>query len=225
MGLEGARLRVPPRSGRDSLAIDSRIRGWDSIEAACGGARVVGVAGCDRRIHADPRGAAAGGGYTGADAAAGSAARRRHPGAAGGAGWSAGRTGSTRASGCQPQPRRVERTGSRRRARNSAGNTAGSTVTRLDPSLRRDLRRVRPSSRSSPRETWSRCPATPPALALLEKARAQLEADVALGLTFQGSYSQTKPKKPAYGGHASAMGPAPANIPSPKVRRARAGDL
>ena len=58
--------------------------------------------------------------------------------------------------------------------------------------------------------------ATGPVLALLEKVRAQLEGEVALGLTFQGSYSQTKPKDPAYGGHASAMGPAPANIPSPE---------
>ena len=48
-----------------------------------------------------------------------------------------------------------------------------------------------------------------------KKSRAQLEGEVALGLTFQGSYSQTKPKDPAYGGHASAMGPAPANNPLP----------
>jgi hypothetical protein len=52
-------------------------------------------------------------------------------------------------------------------------------------------------------------------LALLEKVRSQLE-EVALGLTFQGSYSQTKPKEQAYGGHASAMGPAPANTPTPE---------
>ena len=58
-------------------------------------------------------------------------------------------------------------------------------------------------------------PATAPILALLEKVKASLEGDVALGLTFQGSYSQTKPKDPAYGGHASAMGPAPPNVPSP----------
>jgi hypothetical protein len=56
---------------------------------------------------------------------------------------------------------------------------------------------------------------TGPTLALLEKVRAQLEGEVALGLTFQGSYSQTKPKEQAYGGHASAMGPAPADTPSP----------
>ena len=56
---------------------------------------------------------------------------------------------------------------------------------------------------------------TAPVLALLEKTRATLEGTVALGLTFQGSYSQTKPKDPAYGGHASAMGPAPPNVPSP----------
>ena len=49
-----------------------------------------------------------------------------------------------------------------------------------------------------------------------KKSGLNSRADVALGLTFQGSYSQTKPKDPAYGGHASAMGPAPANIPSPE---------
>jgi hypothetical protein len=52
---------------------------------------------------------------------------------------------------------------------------------------------------------------TGPFLALLERARVQIEGEVALGLSFQGSYSQTKPKEPAYGGHASAMGPAPAD--------------
>ncbi|HSQ50726.1 MAG TPA: VCBS repeat-containing protein, partial [Nitrospiraceae bacterium] len=40
--------------------------------------------------------------------------------------------------------------------------------------------------------------------------RARLEGEIALGLTLQGSYSQSKIKEPAYGGHASAMGPAPA---------------
>ena len=56
--------------------------------------------------------------------------------------------------------------------------------------------------------------ATRPTFALLDKVRSQLEGG-ALGLAFQGSYSQTKPKDPAYGGHASAMGPAPANPPIP----------
>ena len=50
---------------------------------------------------------------------------------------------------------------------------------------------------------------TAPYLALLERARVQLEGEVALGLSFQGSYSQSKAKEPAYGGHATAMGPAP----------------
>ena len=59
-------------------------------------------------------------------------------------------------------------------------------------------------------------------LALLERVRAEIEGEVALGLTFQGSFSQTRVREPAYGGHASAMGPAPADgaptgdhIPSP----------
>jgi enediyne biosynthesis protein E4 len=113
-------------------------------------------------------------------------------------------------------------------------DTANATTparTRLDQSLRRELRRaastlrafasgdardsvrVKPDTTQAARRVAS---AIDPVLALLEKARAQLEAEVALGLTFQGSYSQTKPKEPAYGGHASAMGPAPANIPSPE---------
>ena len=53
---------------------------------------------------------------------------------------------------------------------------------------------------------------TGPFLALLERARVQLEGEVALGLSFEGSYSQTKPKEPAYGGHASGMGPAPRSL-------------
>ena len=52
-----------------------------------------------------------------------------------------------------------------------------------------------------------------PYLALLERARAQLEGEIALGLSLQGSYSQSKAKEPAYGGHASAMGPAPVQVP------------
>jgi enediyne biosynthesis protein E4 len=51
-------------------------------------------------------------------------------------------------------------------------------------------------------------------LALLERVRRQLEGEVALGLTLQGTYSQSKPKEQAYGGHASAMGPAPMPDPS-----------
>jgi hypothetical protein len=53
-----------------------------------------------------------------------------------------------------------------------------------------------------------------PLLALLERVRVKLEGEVALGLTFQGSYSQTRAQEPAYGGHASAMGPPPAPPPS-----------
>jgi hypothetical protein len=46
--------------------------------------------------------------------------------------------------------------------------------------------------------------------ALLERVRVELEGEVALGLSFQGSYSQSRVREPVYGGHASAMGPAPA---------------
>jgi hypothetical protein len=98
-----------------------------------------------------------------------------------------------------------------------AAPTPTPSLTALDPSVRRDLRRASAElaalASGNLRDVAA---ATAPVLAFLEKARAQLEADVALGLTFQGSYSQTKPKDPVSGGHASAMGPAPANIPSPE---------
>ena len=56
-------------------------------------------------------------------------------------------------------------------------------------------------------------PDTGPILALLERVRVQLEGETALGLTLQGSFSQSRPKEAAYGGHASAMGPGPAPAP------------
>src|SRR5262245_180034 len=83
--------------------------------------------------------------------------------------------------------------------------------------LRSELRRAASELPAlASRDTRRVASAIGPVLAILEKARVQLEGDVALGLSFQGSYSQTKPKDAAYGGHASAMGPAPANIPSPE---------
>jgi hypothetical protein len=91
-----------------------------------------------------------------------------------------------------------------------------STGTRLEPSLRNELRRAASELTSlASGDTRGAASTIGPVLALLEKVRARLEGEVALGLTFQGSYSQTKPKDPAYGGHASAMGPAPPNIPLP----------
>jgi len=94
--------------------------------------------------------------------------------------------------------------------------TLGTATAILEPSLRNDLRRAAqaltsPASAGTPRVAS----AIQSALALLDKARTQLEADAARGLPFQGSFSRTKPKEPASGGHASAMGPAPANIPIP----------
>jgi hypothetical protein len=53
-------------------------------------------------------------------------------------------------------------------------------------------------------------------LALLERVRSQVEGQLALGLSLQGSYSQTNAKDPVYGGHASGMGPAPAPLPAEK---------
>jgi hypothetical protein len=45
---------------------------------------------------------------------------------------------------------------------------------------------------------------------LLDRLRTTLDGEVAPGLAFQGSYSQSRIKEPVTGGHASAMGPAPA---------------
>jgi hypothetical protein len=97
------------------------------------------------------------------------------------------------------------------------GPATGPSVTPpLDSSLRAELRRAAAEltavASGDPQRAAS---SVGPVLALLEKVRSQLE-EVALGLTFQGSYSQTKPKDQAYGGHASAMGPAPANTPTPE---------
>ena len=51
-------------------------------------------------------------------------------------------------------------------------------------------------------------------LRLLERVAAALRAAPPSDLAFQGSYSQTKVQEPAYGGHASAMGPPPEAPPS-----------
>src|SRR5438093_5506449 len=51
-------------------------------------------------------------------------------------------------------------------------------------------------------------------LRLLEQLEAVLRAGHPEDLSFQGSYSQTKVQEPAYGGHASAMGPPPEAPPS-----------
>ena len=95
---------------------------------------------------------------------------------------------------------------------------------RLDPALRDELRRAASVLAAGARDTeHAGTPDTSRVLALLERVRAQLEGEIALGLTFQGSYSQSKPKEPAYGGHASAMGPPPVNGPSPDDAALSAG--
>src|SRR5688572_15647951 len=95
-------------------------------------------------------------------------------------------------------------------------DTLGAATTTLDPSLRNDLRRAAGAlTLLEPADTPRVASATRSTLALLDKARVQLEADVARGLPFEGSFSRTKPKEPASGGHASAMGPAPANVTVP----------
>jgi len=111
-----------------------------------------------------------------------------------------------------------------RRARSEAGQrldalgaepdkaAAAAATAPLGPQLRAALRAAaRELGRSSTADPESRFNAGP-FLALVERARSTLEGEMALGLSLQGSYSQTKPKEPAYGGHASAMGPAPTQV-------------
>jgi enediyne biosynthesis protein E4 len=90
--------------------------------------------------------------------------------------------------------------------------TLGAATAILDPSLRNDLRRAA-RELTSPASADTGRVASPirSALAILDKARVQLEAGAARDLPFEGSFSRSKPKEPASGGHASAMGPAPAN--------------
>ena len=83
----------------------------------------------------------------------------------------------------------------------------------LGPELRDELRRAARELSAASRKTDGRVD-TAPFLALLERVRAQLEGEIALGLTFQGSYSRTNAKEPSYGGHATAMGPAPDAAPA-----------
>ncbi len=90
---------------------------------------------------------------------------------------------------------------------------AGKPPTLASAGLRAELRRAAQALRAAAAAGESRFDAAP-YLALLERARIQLEGGIALGLSLQGSYSQTKVKEPAYGGHASAMGPAPAQMPA-----------
>ncbi len=214
MGLEGALPSSPITPlGRDSLRLESPDPRMGLDEAACGGARVVGVAGCDRRIHADPRGAAAAR-RTAQERTRLLALQRDAVTAL----QQAAQVGAP-----ADQVRRALLDASRSLEALSGPDPQTprppphQPSTALDPSVRRDLRRAASElaalASGNLRDVAA---ATGPVLALLERARAQLEADVALGLTFQGSYSQTKPKDPVSGGHASAMGPAPANIPSPE---------
>ncbi len=91
--------------------------------------------------------------------------------------------------------------------------TQGTKPSRITPEVRAELRRAATelatlaksgANRQSPLDAG-------PFLAVLERARAQIDGEIALGLTLQGSYSQSKPKEAVYGGHATAMGPAPAD--------------
>jgi enediyne biosynthesis protein E4 len=81
-----------------------------------------------------------------------------------------------------------------------------------------ELRQAATELRARARAPRSRTPpfSVDSTLRLLDRVGTRLKAELPLGLDFQGSYAQTKVKEPAYGGHASAMGPPP--LPAPPGR-------
>jgi hypothetical protein len=95
-----------------------------------------------------------------------------------------------------------------------AGGDAPTAASPLDADLRASLRRAADTVSAAAAATADARLDAAPILSLLERARVRLEGEVALGLTFQGGYSQSKVKDPVYGGHASAMGPAPMPMPA-----------
>jgi enediyne biosynthesis protein E4 len=97
----------------------------------------------------------------------------------------------------------------RERVRKAADALEALAPRAADATLQRDVREAAADLRRQAEAAPSRfSPAR--SLAVLERLRTAPPAATDLG--FQGSYSQTKVKEPAYGGHASAMGP-PAEVP------------
>jgi enediyne biosynthesis protein E4 len=80
----------------------------------------------------------------------------------------------------------------------------------LLPALREELRRAAGELRAAGSAPF----AADAALKLLDRVDARLKGEPPLGLAFQGSYAQTKVAEPAVGGHASAMGPPPVQVPA-----------
>ena len=98
-------------------------------------------------------------------------------------------------------------------ARKGLEALADATNAPIPDALRNELRTSASSLKdlaNVPRQTLQS--SVQPVLVLLERVRPYIAGDVGPGLTFEGSYSQSKPKEPVYGGHASAMGPAPAPV-------------
>ena len=130
----------------------------------------------------------------------------------------AGRSGASRDAVLRLRKEAAERLEALGREPEPAGSAA-----LLPAELRAELRGAGKELAAAPPTGESRLDPAP-YLALLERVRMKLEGEIALGLSLQGSYSQTKVKEPVYGGHASAMGPAPeraaddsASGPSPAV--------
>ena len=109
------------------------------------------------------------------------------------------------------------------RLRALGAEPAAGSGARTHPSGRRPAKRLRASAETvaaAAAAADTRLDAAP-ILALLERARVRLEGEVALGLTFEGGYSQSKVKDPVYGGHATGMGPAARHLPAAPRRRRR----
>ena len=86
------------------------------------------------------------------------------------------------------------------------------------PELRRDLEGAAADLRVQA-DRPPRPLALDPSRRLLERVEKLLSAPTPANLPFQGSYSQPKVAEPAYGGHASAMGPPPEMRAAPRESR------
>jgi hypothetical protein len=92
----------------------------------------------------------------------------------------------------------------------AASPAAGEGPPLFPQALREELRRVAAGLPGPEAEPF----VAGPTQTLLDRVGRHLKGESPLGLSFQGSYAQTKVAEPAVGGHASAMGPPPTQVPS-----------
>ena len=205
-----------------TFAMDVKSMGSRAFETACGCARGVRVAWCDRRIHRR---------RTDAQQARAEAQERTRL-------LELQRDAVTqlqqaaRPGAPADQVRRALLDASRSLEALGGGpdpDTAPATTpasTRLDPSLRGELRRAASELTAlASGDTRGVASATGPVLALLEKVRAQLEGDVALGLDVPGKLQPDEAQRSCVRRPCVGDGSGAGEHPIARRRRAGAGDL